>query len=66
MQHQYLLSAHLMLLQDSPHGLLPLQFLLSPQVEDQQSQQDEEEHYTTYSSRNSCTRSKQRDKFALE
>lgn len=56
-----MLGAHLMFLQNPPHCLLPLQLLLSPQVEDQQSQQDEEEHHPTHCSRDGCTRPKQKN-----
>lgn len=57
---RFCICAHLMFLQDPPHCFLPLQLLLSPQVEDEQSQQDEEEHHPTHCSRDGCTRSKQR------
>lgn len=56
---------HLMLLQNPPHGLLSFQLLLSPQVEDQQSQQDEEKHHTTYCGSDGRARSEQKQTFGL-
>lgn len=53
-------SAHLLFLQVPPHGLLPLQFLLSLQIKDQQTQQDEEEQDSTDCSSDGCCRAKQR------